>query len=1047
MGKTFTSVIHFFTLRKLKLEPLRKGFLVFTLIIYGVTGFAQIDKNVSGIVSDQSDSPIIGATVYIKGTTTGTITDVDGKFNIKVPSNGEQTLIVSFIGMETVTVDVSKTNTIKVSLKDDVKQLEDVVIVGYGRQKKESVVGAISLAKGEDLKKAGGVSSVGAALTGNLPGVITVSTQGTPGNEDPKIYIRGQSTWNNSDPLVMVDGIERSMNSVDISSIESISVLKDASATAVFGVKGANGVILITTKRGRDGKAEISATVNTTMKVPSRLASKYDSYDALRIRNEAIIREVGLNEAAWEEYTPYAELQKYRYPSTPEEAERYPNVDWADVLVKDYAMSYNANINATGGTDLVKYFTSIDFLNEADILNKVDNGKTYDPGYGFKRVNVRSNLDFDLTKTTVLSSNLAGSYGIKQDCWGQDDWEYRIWQSIYSAPPDAYLPRYSDGAWGYMEDHEVDAINSFTTMGNNGIRKITTTNLNTDFTLKQDLGLLLEGLNVKGTLSFDNSVKTVGGLYDNGNVQQKYINPVTGEVTYTEYLGVNQFDWIPTRWGTRAEEPYTKWGNSQDTRKLFYQFQLDYAKKIGAHDITAMGLFSRDKFATGSEFEHFREDWVFRTTYNYSGKYFAEFNGAYNGSEKFSSENRFDFFPSGAVGWMISEENFMSNLDFLGMLKLRASYGQVGDDNVDERWGYMTQWGYGNNSLLGASAGTASPYTWWTESKIGNPEIHWEKVSKSNIGTDFSLLQGLFAGSVDVFRDHRTDILLKGDSRSVPSYYGGTPAMTNIGEVIVNGYEFELRFNKVFENDIRLWANASMAHSKDIIIEADDPLLKDDYLKKEGKQINQTTSQISNGYYNTWDELYGSTELNTYDNEKLPGNLNIIDYNADGIIDSYDNVPYGYPERPQNTYNGTIGIEWNGFGAFIQFYGVNNATRWVPLQSFSGHLNRVYELGSFWTPENTDADAPMPRWNTHMDYTASTFLYDASYIRLKNAEVSYTFTKDLMENIGISSLRIYLNGNNLLMWTKMPDDREVNMGATTAYPTVRRINLGLNITL
>ena len=263
-------------------------------------------------------------------------------------------------------------------------------------------------------KKTGGVSSVGAALTGNLPGVVTVASKGTPGDEDPKIYIRGQSSWNNSDPLVMVDGIERKMSSVDISSIESISVLKDASATAVYGVKGANGVILITTKRGHEGKAEIHVSANATMKVPSRLATKADSYDALSVRNEAIIREVGMNEASWEEFTPVAVLDKYRNPANQEEAERYPNVDWNDELIKDYAMSYNANINAAGGNSLVKYFTSVDFLNEADILKKIDNGKSYDPGYGYKRTNVRGNLDFYLTKTTTLSSNLAGSYGVKQ---------------------------------------------------------------------------------------------------------------------------------------------------------------------------------------------------------------------------------------------------------------------------------------------------------------------------------------------------------------------------------------------------------------------------------------------------------------------------------------------------------------------------------------------------------------------------------------------------------------------------------------------------------
>jgi TonB-linked SusC/RagA family outer membrane protein len=1024
---------------------------VFFLIMFccSLALYSQSTKTVTGFVLDESHNPIPGATVVAKDNTAyGNITDSDGRFFLEMPTN-ENYIVVSFIGMKRQEIDVSNKESVTIILKSESVQLDDVVVVGYGQQKKESVVGAITQTKGDILEKTGGVSSVGATLTGNLPGVITVATEGTPGEEDPKIYIRGQSTWNNSDPLILVDGIERSMSSVDVSSIESISVLKDASATAVFGVKGANGVILITTKRGKEGKAVIRIKANATMKIPSLLAGKYDSYDALRIRNEAIVRELGLYPSSWDEYMPYGELDKYRNPSTPEEADRYANVDWADVLVKDFAMAYNANVSASGGSLFVKYFTSIDYQYEGDIMNKLENWKTYDPGYGYNRLNVRSNLDFDLTKTTVLTANLSGSYGVKQDTYNQDAWEYRIWQSIYDAPPDAYWPQYEeDHSWGWYQPDDVSALNSALTMANNGIRKITTTRINTDFTLKQDLGMILKGLSAKGTLSFDNTFKTVGGIKDDGSVLQKYINPITGEITYDKYLGNNKFNWIPSRWTAEADETYTNvWGGSDDFRKLYYQLQLDYAKKFGNHDVGVMGLFSRDKYATGSEFEHFREDWVFRTTYNYASKYFFEFNGAYNGSEKFGPDNRFAFFPSGALGWMISEEGFMQGLDFLDMLKLRGSYGEVGDDNVSERWLYMTQWSYGSNAPLGAASWDTSPYTWWKESKIGNEDIHWEKVTKINVGVDFAFLHGLFAGSVDVFNDHRTDILLAGADRSIPAYFGGTPAMANLGEVRVKGYELQLRVNKVLSKNTRLWGNFSMSHAKDEILDADDPELLDSYKKKEGKQIGQTYSHISDGYYNTWDEVYGSTVLETYDQEKLPGNLYIMDYNGDGVIDSYDSVPYAYPDRPQNTYSGTVGIDWKGFSAYVQFYGVNNSTRSVSLQSFSKHLNRVYEQGSFWSEDNTDADVPMPRWNSHMNYSGTTYLYDSSYIRLKNMEIAYTFQEHWLDRIGISALRVYLSGNNLWMWTNMPDDREVNMGSGSAYPTVRRINLGLNITL
>lgn len=1034
------------TKKKLKLTSM----LLLSLLFLSSSLVAQNKSMIKGLVVDDKNQPLIGATVIIKNIkNSGVISDVNGRFTLNVPE-GKNTLVISYIGYKTQEVNIVDNRFITVKLSDNSLNMDEVVVVGYGSQKKESVVGAISQTKGEVLEKAGGVSSLGAALTGNLPGLITVATTGSPGQEDPKIYIRGLSTWNNSDPLILVDGIERKMNSVDIGSVESISVLKDASATAVFGVKGANGVVMITTKRGKEGKAVIRVTANATMKVPSILAGKMDSYDALGVRNNAIENELGLFPTAWAQYQPQSVRNLYRNQTTDLQREMYPNVDWANTLVKKSAMSYNTSLNVSGGTSSVKYFTAVDFLSEGDILNKIDNGKTYSPGYGFQRLNVRNNLDINLTKTTVLTANLAGSYGVRQDAYGQDSWEYRIWQSIYSSAPDIYLPRYTDGSYGYYKPDQVGSINSTNTLGNNGIRKITTTQINTDFTLKQDLSMILNGLKAMGTLSYDNTFKSQGGIYDDGNVQETYIDPLTGQVSQSKYLGVNQFDWIPTRWSTNGDAEYKNmYGGSDNFRRTYYKLQLDYARKFGKHDVTAMGLFSRDQYATGSEFIHLREDWVSRVTYNYASKYFAEFNGAYNGSEKFGSNNRFAFFPSGAVGWMISEEQFMKKLEFLDMLKFKASYGEVGDDSGSGRWLYMTQWAYGNVSNLGSNPGDKSPaaYTWWKESVIGNPDIRWEKVAKQNYGVDYSFLQGLISGSVNYFNDYRTDILLPGSSRAVPSYFGGTPATANLGRVRSTGYELEFHVNKALSKDFRLFGDISMTHAKDKILDADDPLLKDAYLKQAGKQIGQTYSGISSGYYNNWDQVYGSTKLNTADGNKLPGYHNMVDYNGDGVIDTKDNVPYGYPERPQNTYNAKVGFDWKHFSMFVQFYGVNNATRYVNLTSLSAKFDRVYNQGSFWTKNNMNADVPYPRWNATLNNSGTQFLYDASYLRLKNMEIAYTFDQSMVKNLGLSSLRVYLNGDNLLMWTKMPDDREVNMGSNSAYPTVRRINMGLNITL
>ncbi len=1044
-------------------KSLQTRFLFLLIFLCSTSVFAQNNRTIKGLIVDDKQEPVIGATIVLKDKPTlGTVTDLNGEFSLNIPS-GKQVLVVSYIGMEKQEVEVTDQDYLKVALKNSVTQLDDVIVVGFGKQKKESVVGAITQTTGDVLERAGGVSSVGAALTGNLPGVITSASTGMPGEEDPSIVIRGRSTWNNSDPLILVDGVERPISSVDINSVESISVLKDASATAVFGVRGGNGVILITTKRGREGKAAIRVGINSTAKVPSKLPGKYDSYDALRIRNEAIENELSLNPSSWNDYLSQDILNKYRNPANAAEAERYPNVDWTKALFKDFAMSYNANIDVTGGTKFVKYFASADFLREGDLFKEYTNDRGYKPGYGFNRLNVRSNLDFQLTPTTTFRVNLAGSRGVKKSPWGASSSDYSYWIAAYSTPPDVFLPQYADGTWGYYAPNEQKGLNSVRILAISGLEYTTTNRITTDFTLDQDLKMLVKGLNFKGTISLDNTFveynRGVNDLYN--DAQSKWIDPATGLTTYkNSFDGTNRFDFQEgINWTTNG-------GTVQDWstyRKLFYQLQLNYGVKLGKHDITAMGLFSRNQYATGNIVPSYREDWVFRATYKFANKYMIEYNGAYNGSEQFSPSNRFAFFSSGGLGWMVSQENFMKSLTFIDMLKIRGSYGAIGDDgnngnaNPANRFLYLDQWSYGGQALMGVTGETAesSPYVWYKQTTIGNPNVHWEKVKKTNIGADFAFLKGFIAGNVDFFQDKRSDILIASANRSIPSYFGATAPTANLGKVTTKGYELEVRFNRNLGKNLRLYANLNMTHSKNKIIEADDAQLLPDYQKMAGKQIGQTYSYVSNGYYNSWDQLYGSTIQSSNDNQKLPGNYNIIDYNGDGVIDSKDNVPYGYSSIPQNTYNATIGFDWKGFSGFVQFYGVNNVTRQVVFTSLGGQSDLVYEEGSYWSRDNTNADSPMPRWlSTPSEYNSGNrYMYDGSYVRLKNAEIAYTFGKSWgwVKKARIEKMRIYLNGNNLWVWTKMPDDRESNFAGTGwasqgAYPTVKRYNLGLNIT-
>lgn len=1009
---------------------------------------------VTGKIVDEKGAPLNGASITEKGTNNTTVSKADGSFSMTV-SNEKAVLIITYVGYLQQEVTIAKSQTLLIRLDPITQALENVVIVGYGRQKKEGVVASITQTTGKVLERAGGVSNIGAALTGNVPGLITAQSTGLPGQEDPQIVIRGRNTWNSSDPLVLVDGVERSMTSVDITSVELITVLKDASATAVFGSRGANGVILITTKRGQIGKASIRGTMNTIMKRPSKLPGKYDAYDALRIRNEVIEYELAKSPNSWVDYLPQDILNKYRNPANQAEAERYPNVDWVNALFKDYTMSYNANLNISGGTRFVKYFSSADFLKEGDLFKIYDNKRGYKPGFVFNRVNVRSNLDFQLTNSTVFKTNLFGSYGVRESPWGFSGNQYGPWIDAYTTAPDVFLPVYADGSWGYYKPYEGNAENSARTLAIGGVQYQTTTSLTTDFTLEQNLDMLIRGLRFSGTFSMDNTfVESDRGINDLYNdTQRKWIDPKTGMAYYRQaYDGVTGFDFQEgIKWSPAAGSV------TGNTRRNFYQLQLNYSKTLAdKHNITAMGLLQRYITANNSEVPRYREDWVFRTTYNYKSKYTVEYNGAYNGSEQFAASKRFGFFQSGGVNWIVSNEQFMKSLPFINLLKLRASYGQTGNDNISSggRWLYNDQWAYGGQARLGTTGGEAaeqSPYVWYRQTAIGNPNIQWEVSEKMNFGTDFELFKGLIKGKADVFTDKRSKILLA--NRSVPSYYGATPPPANLGKIDAQGYELELNFNKNFNKQLRLWTDLNMTHTQNKVVEADNPELLPDYQKSQGKAYGQTYSYVSAGYYNTWDELYASTINNTNDDVKLPGNYYIVDYNGDGIIDVQDNIPYGYSSWPLNTYNATFGLDWKGLSVFVQFYAVNNVTRQVVFNSLASQSHTVYDEGTYWSKENPNADVPMPRWLTTPAgyYRGTQYLFDGSYVRLKNAEISYTINSSYIKRMGLSGLRIYINGNNLYTWSKMPDDRESNFAGTGwasqgAYPTVKRYNLGANIT-
>lgn len=1039
-----------------KWRRLLAALVMLSFILLSFSLFAQNAREIKGVVLDAQKAPIVGASIQVKTTNIMVNSGGDGRFTINVPS-GKNLLVISFIGKANQEVNIAGKSTIGITLSDTTAALDDVIVVGYGKQKKESLVGSISQVSGKVLERTGGVTNLGMALTGNLPGLVTTASSGIPGGEDPQILIRAQTSWNSSGPLILVDGIERpgSLGTMDMSSVESISILKDASATAVFGVKGANGVILITTKKGVEGRATIRLRSNMTAKVASRLPEKYDSYDALALRNVVLERDLAGVPSGWNSVRPLAIIDKYRNPTSPEDWDRYPNVDWESELFRKSTMSYNSSASVSGGSKFVTYFAAVDFVSEGDLFKQFANGRGYESGYGYNRTNMRSNLDFNLTKTTKFTTRLFGSNNVRElpGAAGSGDGNY--WTAAYRSSPDAMRPVYSDGMWGWYNPRNADVPNSMYDLANSGVQKRTSTQLTTDFVLVQELDMLLKGLSVRGSLSMDNSFREnnrgIDDLYN--GPQRKWIDPETGEVKYETPLNVGtQLDYMdPVRWTTRAGDV----DRGATYRKLNYMAQANYARRFGIHDVTALGLFQREKTASGNEFPFFREDWVFRVTYNYGSRYFFEANGAYNGSEKYGPDYRFAFFPSFSGGWTISNEKFIKErFPFIDQLKVRGSWGRVGDDRGGQRFQYADQWAFGGNLQTGSPIANSS-FPFYRISFLGNPNLSWESVEKRNIGVDFSLFRGKISGNVDLFSDDRTDILIAGNQRAIPTYFGVSAPNANLGRASGKGYEIELRFNQTFGN-VRVYVNTAMTHAKNKVLFRDDPQLLPDYQKQAGWQLGQTRSFLDHGYIQSWDDIYGSTTRGTNNQQKLVGDYNIIDFNGDGIIDNYDQAPVDYSGAPQNTYNATVGLDWKGLSFMMQFYGVNNVTRWVAFPTFNTYPNSnvAYVEGSYWLKENGGGDVPLPRWGTNAPHGAdgTRYLFDGSYMRLKNAEIGYTISGKGIKKIGLKSCRVYVNGNNLLLWTDMPDDRESNFAtgggsSTGAYPTMRRFNVGIDINL
>ncbi|WP_430931251.1 SusC/RagA family TonB-linked outer membrane protein [Saccharicrinis sp. 156] len=1025
--------------------------LLIMLAFATISVFAQ-KTSVKGMVVDGDGLGIPGVNVFVKGTTIGTITDFDGNYTLSIDKTEGTTLVYSFIGYKTQEIVVGQQLIINVKMVSDTEILEDVVVVGYGTQKKKTVVGSVVQTTGEELLKVGNVASVSEALAGMLPGVSTMQASGQPGATESTILIRGQSSWVNNSPLFMVDGIEREFNDLDPNEIESVSVLKDASATAVYGVKGANGVILITTKRGQKGKPKITFTANEGRKVPVVNTDYMAPFaDALEYYNMA-----AMSEGSYNKLQPQSDIDAWRDPNR--DMDFYSYTNWINELIgTGVARSYNLNVS--GGNDFVKYFTSLGYNYDGDMFD-LEEQPYIDPRTYQKRYNWRSNLDFQFTKTTKLSVNVSGDFKdwhgnrISADTPLGFDQNGNWMSSLYSQVQVGTPPVLSTGELGVgNKAQDWRSHNYLGMMERESENTLRSTRSNVDVQFTQEF---LQNFTFKAKVAYDyresySGSITLDPLYYRTDYRSGEIWQFSDDVDEVEGLpNVNN-------------ESLSSYGNS-----VYYEASLNYVKNLGSHDVSALALFNRRKAQNGINFPRYEESWVGRLTYGFKDKYLLEFNGAYNGSEQFDSGYKFGFFPSLSTGWVVSEEAFFKdNVPFINFLKVRYSYGIVGNDQLGDANRYLYFSAYDSHSANnpaqhwsyqghpGGYGGTDSEQylgTLYYEDTPANLDAKWETATKQNLGIDITVLNNKLKANLDLFDEKRVDILMQ--RTSLPTWYGGKTPWANIGETKNHGFDLELTWNDRIGDNMRYRLSANISMSENRIIERDDAAFEPEYQKQAGKPIGWQSGLLTDGTYNSWDDVYIGAPSD-YTSGLRPGDFQFVDYNGDGTVSNLDRVPIGEPSYASNSFAFNAGFTYKQWSISAVFNGVFSISKnlidnylWEYETSGGDLAFRILntEMLDYWSYDNLDASRPALRTtdNNHNSQASTYSRRSSDFIRLKNLELKYTFNKNTLANVGlIKSLEIFANGNNLITWQKLPDEFDPEARSLAVYPIAKRYNVGL----
>lgn len=1002
--------------------------------------FAQT-ATVSGVVKDDTGEPVIGAGVLVKGTTLGTITDIDGHFSFRADDlNG--VLVVSFVGMETQEIPMKGKGTFDIVLKSSNTLLEEVQVVAYGAQKKVTLTGSISSVNTDELLKVP-TASIGNMLSGVLSGVSSIQSSGQPGGDDPDVFIRGISTLNtmNAKPLYLVDGVERSFFQIDPNEVENITILKDASSTAVFGVRGANGVIIVTTKRGKEGKAKINASFSYGIQTPTRMPEFVNSYDYATFLNEAYT-----NDGKDPKFTPEA-VEAFRTHSNPI---IYPDTDWMELLFKSSAPQTQGNVNISGGTERVRYFISMGMLDQKGFFKNHDT--RYDANFNFNRYNYRANLDIDFTKTTLVAINMGGRVEKRNFPRSGDDIN-QLFRRIYWATPFSG-PGIVDGKWikGNSQYLPVGLSDGLGNIYGRGYGSKTTNVVNLDLALTQKLDFVTKGLQFKIKVAYNSG-------YDHTKERatsiESYQPWYRKDVTWMEHpAGSDPNEVVYIQDGEAGLISYAEsFGKSRD---WYAEASFDWKRDFGLHHLSALALYNQSKtYYPDSDYPGIPRGYVGlvgRVTYDYDNKYLIEGNVGYNGSENFAPGNRYGFFPAVSGGWVLTQEEFLKDNPVVNFLKIRASYGIVGNDRYHPYGtGFMDRFLYLPNSYFIGSGYQFGTGTSWSpgayEKSFGNSGLSWEKSAKQNYGIDFSLFNQKLSGSIDYFYEKRTDILAKASTD--PIIHAMSLPVLNLGIVSNKGVELNLKWNHKI-NSFRYWTNLNVSYAKNKIVYQDEVPSEYTYTLKTGHPVGQPFGLKVRGFY-----YEGMEDVADHSYVLKEGDVVYEDLNHDGKIDDNDKTAIGYPSYPLLNAGLTLGFEYKGFDFSMLWVGATKTSRVLeetfrkPLGDTNDRSLMRHQFTDRWTPE-TAATAKLPRAtidgvkNNYRD--SDLWVKDASYLRLKNIEIGYNFRLPFMPKIGMEKMRVFMTGYNLLTFDKLKiSDPESMSSGVPQYPVMRVINFGLNV--